>query len=478
MFPFFIERFFLVRFTTAILEPLLVLLLTLAFVSYKLYSIKKNHYYFLLSLSLTLLAYFVKPYAILFSIPFILLHNSSFSRKVLFTVCILSIPILWNLFLRLHYPAGYSALHYDLFSLPRTNNFFELITGYNFINASFIFITPVFWFVIYFIIFKLPSKSIFKDNMILIFDMSIVFYLTAVFIMYNRMRYSLPLIPAYVEMAIYLNQSKFDFSTKWLLRTLIILVYYVVMAVGFVQFYDTPAELKLFIITADILFLLGSLRIGFRLGETIFTILLVGGIMWNSKISGVTGEYFTKAMFLLFPHLILLSIDIVEKTRHKHISYPMLLLLLYVITAPAWISNEIGYFRGKNNFKDTVLRCIRKAYRINGTVSGRGADNYMLFSRIKTLGILGPDYVLNSGNSPTGYLKNASCLESKNILIFGYPYKEKDTTINTVYLKELIEALPYKPQKIVKITTCSFIYDNDTLNFQYRFYVPIYLFSF
>ncbi len=479
MLPFFIERYLLTRFTAALLESLLVFLTTSAFVLYKLYLYKEKNYLLILSFFLLLAAFFVKSYVILLAIPFIMMLDFPLSKKILIGLAVFCIPILWNLHLRYYHPHAFRAIYYDLFSFPRIQHPFKTLTGLGFIEIHFIFINPLFWFIIYYLLFKTSSYSLFKKDIILVFDMVLVLYLTTVLIMANLMRYSLPLIPAYVDMVIYLVNKRFTLSKKWIVYTLIIYMFYIILYISIVSFHNNPLTLKFLVLITVLVFLLTLVKIGAKIGESIFITLTIGGIIW--RLDTLSYFNFLGPLYLLLPHVLLFLVK-ENKNSNKGFPLPVLVLILYLLISPLWLPNEIGYFKGKNRFRRKILQCVSQRVNIPDIVGGRAVDNYMLYTPVRTLGLLGPDYDIVYQKRDIAfqpYKINANCVEGKNVLIFGYPYNyEKDSILNTYYINRIIEALPIKPLKIDKIGICKFIFDNDTTNFKATKNVPIYIFSF
>ena len=480
MFPFLIERFFLVRFTAALLESLLVFLVTLAFVFYKMHLYKKENLFLILSLFTLILAYFVKSYVILFAIPFILLLDSSLSKKILLGALVFSIPILWNYYLKIYHPHAFHSIYYDLFSCPRTEDLLRIITGVRVVEANYVFMTPIFWFVIYYLLFKSSSNMLFKNDLILAFDMALILYISEIFLMMNLMRYNLPLIPAYVDMAIYLSDKKFVFTKKWLLKILIITIFYTILALSFVYLNEYPLSRKLVVLILETTLFVTLLRSGSKIGDSLFITFLIGGTMWN--LDTINHFRFTILAYFLIPNLLLPLIDINNENDSKGIPFLVVVLILYSLTSTYWVKSEIRYFKGKNNFRTTVLKCISQHLSIPTMAGGRGVDNYTLFeTRVRTLGILGPDYdAIRKRHRKVkirSYRINKNCLKDKNVLIFGYPYT-KDSTLNSRYIKRILNALPLKPKDVKRVTTCQFVFDIDSTNYEAIYNLPVYIFSF
>ncbi len=351
------------------------------------------------------------------------------------------------------------------------------------LNPFHIFITPAFWLVIYILLVKFPVKSIFRENS-LSFTIAAVFYFTTVFIMGNTIRYNLAALPAYVTGVMYLYNKKLFLRDRWKSIAILTLMLFGLQFFIRGHFTNTFNDKALLIISLWLpypAFYYLYRKMGLSLREILYIIFLVNGLVFISPKVGMSLSTLVNLSYILIVNLLVILFGIKmsgKKSNLPTISFPLFVLLLYALISPVYIKNEVGYFRGKNRFRNIINTCV-EAHNIQfDAVSGRAADNIMLFRKVAVIGVLGPDYEVGSFHRDKGYIHDTSCLTKKRILVFGFPFKKRVSLKEDAYFDEFLHALPLNPSHVKQLGTCNFIYDLDTTNSSARVYTNLYLIEF
>ncbi len=483
LFPFFIERFFLTQFTMAVLEPLLIFLISLSVIMFT-YHEKTNRDIFLyLSLLFAVLSFFVKSHGIVIAFPLILLSKKDINQKVMMAILVFSIPVLWTIFVRVFYPLSYHALRYDLFYGPRMKDFAGIFLKDYSLNPFHLFLTPVFWLFVYIFLVKIDARSIHKED-VLPFTIVVIVYFVTVFIMGLYIRYNLIALPAYVLGTLYLYDKKLSLRKGWIGILFISIIMLIIQFFNYRYLIISLNNVFLRILALWLPYIVLYFiykKFGLSIREMLFIFLLINGLVFIApKIKNPQGAILYLAYVMIVNLIVvLISFNGVQKQRTSFaFSYPFFVFLLYVIIGPVYLKNEIGYIEGRNKFREVINKCINDRGVKFDMVGGRASDNIMLFKRKKVIGVLGPDYEIGPSHRDKGYIQDTTCLKHKKILVLGFPFQHKVSLNKDPYFDEFLHALPLYPDSISYIGTCKFIYDIDTTNAQSLYYMNLYLIDF